>query len=68
MRVIRWGMNWTEIISAFVAGVLIAGVSFLKKISSDKKKEWGYNPRCVECPLFQAAIRKVPDNGEKKDQ
>jgi hypothetical protein len=69
MPVLRWGMNWTEIISAFVAGVLLAVVSILKKKSSDKKQKWGYNPRCVECPLFQEALRKVPDNGEKtKDQ
>lgn len=62
---LRWGMNWTEIISAFVAGVLIAVVSILKKKSSDKKQKWGYNPHCVECPLFQEALRKVPNNDDK---
>ena len=69
MPVIRWGMNWTEIVSAFVAGVLLAAGAFLKKKSSDKNHEWGYNPRCVGCPLFQEAIRKVPNNdpGKKVD-
>lgn len=59
-------MNWTEIVSAFVAGVLLAVVSILKKKSSDKKQKWGYNPHCVDCPLFQEAIRKVSDNNAKK--
>jgi hypothetical protein len=58
-------MNWTEIISAFVAGALLAGASILKRKSSVKEQKWGYNPHCVDCPLFQEAIRKV-QNDEKK--
>jgi hypothetical protein len=68
--VIRWGMNWTEIVSAFVAGVLLAIISILKKKSSDKKQKWGYNPRCVDCPLFQEALTKIRkvQNDEKDEE
>lgn len=56
-------MNWPELVSGLVAGTVIAVISILKsKKNSSDKKEWGYNPYCINCPLFQAALKKVPDN------
>ena len=52
-------MDWTEIVMGVVAGSLVALISFLK---SRKKSEFeGYNPNCVDCPLFKKAIEKVPE-------